>query len=389
MGFSVDSFLNSASKTITDRAVSGVTNAVDNALGGKGYTDLALSVLSSGSSLSTLTSIASLKFDQILDKAATDWFSKLKGDILGAGKGRTAGPLLSLPNAGSKGTLKFPPDLGSYAFVLQFAKYRRPVPLAPSTEEFTQTIYLPLPRELTGGQDMSIQTPETGTFGTMLDAAVLASRNQSATDGTVLSAVDPIMRAGAGFADLLTGGMVSTLGEQSVGATFNPNLSVAYKGPTLREFSFTWEFSPNNVKESDTVQQIVKELQKRSLAAYSVKGTSAYLSYPEMLIPKVVPNDKPGSIGDLMKFKKCMIKSVHFNYAPNGIPSFFKGTKAPQFISVSMSIQEIEYFVSSDFGGAEVGEFSNDVKELGSTITNIFDKITGQTNTPENQPGEK
>ena len=389
MGFSVDSFLNSASKTITDRAVSGVTNAVDNALGGKGYTDLALSVLSSGSSLSTLTSIASLKFDQILDKAATDWFSKLKGDILGAGKGRTAGPLLSLPNAGSKGTLKFPPDLGSYAFVLQFAKYRRPVPLAPSTEEFTQTIYLPLPRELTGGQDMSIQTPETGTFGTMLDAAVLASRNHSVTDGTALAAVDPIMRAGAGIIGAVGGESVVTLGEQSAGATANPNLSVAYKGPVLREFSFTWEFSPNNIKESETLQKIVKEIQKRSLAAYTVAGTSAYLSYPEMLLVKVLPNDKEGSIGDLMKFKKSMIKGAHFNYSPNGIPSFFKGTKSPQFISLSLTIQEIEYFVSSDYGGSAAGGLSADAKDLISTVQSVFNNAIGQTNVPENPPGEK
>lgn len=388
MGFSVDSFLNSASKTIADRAVSGITNTVDKAIGGQGYTDLALSILSSGSSISTLISIASLKFDQILDKAATDWFSKLKGDILGKGKGRTAGPSLSLPDIAPKGALKFPPDLGSYAFVLQFAKYRRPVPLSPSTEVFTQTIYLPLPRELTGGQDMNIQTPETGTFGTMLDAAVLASRTGNVTDGTALSAVDPIMRAGAGIVGALGGEAVVTLGEQSAGATANPNLSVAYKGPVLREFSFTWEFSPNNSKESKTIQKIVEEIQKRSLAAYTVAGTSAYLSYPEMLLVKVLPN-AAGQIGDLMKFKKSMIKSAHFNYAPNGIPSFFKGTKSPQFISLSLSIQEIEYFVSSDYGGSSAAGLSADAKDLISTVQSVFNNATGQTNAPENPKGEK
>jgi hypothetical protein len=375
MGFDVGNFVSSASQGIAERAVSGIKDTIDSSLGGgKGYTDLAASILLSGSSLQTISSIASLQFDNFLDKVADDFFGRLKGSITGSGEGRTPQGLPGNLDSNAAGSLKYPSDLGAYAFALQFAKYKRPLPLSRSTDQITQTIYLPLPRELTGGHQMNLDTPSTGLIGSVYDAAQLAVEKDEITKGTGASVAVPgaVVATGAAAS---RGGLIGRIGkmaaagalsesigaivEQEAGATPNPNLSVTYKGPSLRTFTFTWEFSPNNAQESQMLQKIMEEIQKRSLAAYSVEGSAALLTYPETVKIKVLPSGS-GQIGDLMKFKKGMLSAVDINYSPNGIPSFFKGTKAPTFIGLTLSMQEIEYFVSADYGGTNAGGFSTD-----------------------------
>lgn len=408
MAFNVGDFLGNAGKGIAERAVSGGKNVFDStALGGKGYTDLGVSILSSGGSVEALKSIGSLMIDGLLDKVSDDFFSRLKGDLMGQGQNRTP-QSLGAPSmeAGGAGSLKFPHDLGQYAFALQFSKYKRPVPLSRSQDAITQTIYLPLPRELTGGHQNLLETPSTGLLGSIVDAAVLANETGNITGeeagavaagagvggaAAVVAGVGSATRsrAIARAAQMAAVGMVSEGGaaliEQTLGATPNPNLSVSYKGPTLRTFTFNWEFSPNNAKESETLTKILEEIQKRSLGAYSVEGSSAILSYPETVQVKILPGGK-GQIGELMKFKKAMVNAVDVNYAPNGIPSFFKGTKSPTFIAMTIVIQEIEYFVSADYGGTNAAGYSQDIDDLAAWGKEQFGALAEYENPPEENP---
>jgi hypothetical protein len=414
MGFNVGDFISDAASSVANRAISGVVDKVDSALGGGGYTGLGVSILSSGASVQTIESIASLKFDQLLDNIADDFFGRLKGSITGSDQGRlpTSIPGSTSIDLGGAGTLKFPHDLGQYAFALQFAKYKRPVPLSRSTDEITQTIYLPLPRELNGGHQMNLATPETGLIGSVVDASMLAIEKGGVDGGTAASVALPAASLAVGAAASATGVIgivgkmaaagalsdsVSAVVEQTVGAVPNPNISVSYKGPALRTFQFNWEFSPNNANESQILQNILTEIQKRSLAAFSVEGSSALLSYPETVKVKVLPGG-PGEIGDLMKFKKAFVSGIDIRYAPNGLPSFFKGTKAPTFIGLTITLQEIEYFVSADYGGTNAGGFSEDANNAVEWIKNqvtsvgtasgLGDLFGGTNNAPENPPEE-
>lgn len=368
MGFDVGAFVNNETKQLTDRATSGATDKIDGLLGGQGFVNLAASILSSGGAISTLTSIASIKFDQVVNKAADDFFGKLKGSILGQGKGRTPSPTNILTEATSKiagDALKYPSDLGNYSIMFQFMKYNRPAPLVASTDKNTVAILLPLPRELLGGHDISIQSGETGTPGALLDAAALANQH-GVTNGTAASIAYPLVSAGLTILGQISPEAVSAV-EQTAGAIVNPNISAIYKGPVLREFTFSWEFSPNNPAESKKLQAILQEIQKRSLAGFTISGSSAYMSYPEMVIPRILP-DGPGQIGDLMKFKKCLVKAIKMNYGPSGIPAFFRDTQAPTFIGVTMAVQEIEYFTTKDYGGTDGAGFSTDIAKAATDL---------------------
>ncbi len=394
MGFDVGKFVNNASKSIANRAVTQVKNTSESAIGGQGYVDLATSVLSSGASIQTIKSIASLKFDQFLDKTADDFFSRLKGSITGQGKGRVptgSSNTSAIGESVGASNSMYPHDLGEYRIALQFAKYKRPLPLSRAITEITHTIYLPLPRELHSGHQMELATPQTGMIGSLVDAAFLANENSAVTAGTAASAAVPGAAAATGVAASRAGILgqvgkmaavgaasesISAMVEQTIGATPNPNLSVSYKGPQLRTFNFTWEFAPTNAKESVTLQKILEDIQMRSLAAYSVEGSSAILSYPNTVTPKVYPNKK-GAIGDLLKFKRSMISNIVIDTAPQG-KAFFKGTKAPVFINLAISIQEIEYFVASDYGGSNNAGFATEIEQAFKDLTNGTVTMAGE-----------
>ena len=90
-------------------------------------------------------------------------------------------------------------------------------------------------------------------------------------------------------------------------------------------------------------------------------GAANVLGYPEMVQITLEPDMKE----ILYKFKPCMISSVNVNYAPNGIPSFFAGTKYPTAIEFQVSLQELEIFTSQDFGGQN----GRAVKDIGAILT--------------------
>lgn len=363
MGFDVSKFVTQAGSSVVDRATNG---AVSSASG----VALGASVLASGASLNALQSVVSSGIEQIAGNAIGDIFSKLKSSILGQVPGRC--PPISpqaLDKLAGRDHLSYPDDLGEYMFRLQFQKYRRPVPLGTSVPTITQTIYLPLPKELHSGHSIDLQAGQTGFVGSVANAALLAHQNRN-KDALQQIQADNREALGAGAALWAAGAIpfvgdqLQAIGSQTFGIVTNPNLSVTFQGPQLRQFQFTWEFSPNNEAESKKLQQILESIQQRALTRYMNSGSSAILAYPETCTPHALP-DGPGNIGDLIRFKNSMINSVDVNYAPNGIPSFFKGTKAPTFIGLSIAFQEIEYFTSSDYNG----DVASGISVQGSQIT--------------------
>ena len=69
-------------------------------------------------------------------------------------------------------------------------------------------------------------------------------------------------------------------------------------------------------------------------------------TFPEILDIKLFPDDK-----FMYKFKPCVLKGMSVDYAPNG-PSFYRRTDAPTAVSISLDLQEIEFWTKNDFGPA-------------------------------------
>ncbi len=259
---------------------------------------------------------------------------------------------------------------------LQFGAYSRPNPFQPAEIKPEFVAFLPLPTEMGDMMTIDYSSSELDTVGDI--ANVLGSGTGAGTSAiaALMRDSDKIIDAGGkalgdtGIAGLgLVGGAlqrgskgISTVIEQALGVAPNPNPSLAFRGPSLRSYTFSWMFHPNNINESIRLQKFIRELKKRSLPSTTVANVTALLNYPQMCQVNLYPWDKGGvgtwgwSSNSFLRFKKSVIRSVNVNYAPNGVPSFFEHTRHPVFAAVSITFNEIEFFTSEDWSVGSVDE---------------------------------
>lgn len=272
--------------------------------------------------------------------------------------------------------------LGPYYCSLKFAKYSRPKPFDTSKFESTKTIILPLPSELMDTTSVDYSTTELETVGDILNGNVSsglaafglrqAGGQLSEMGGAGLAAASQMLGADQSLADRISNSAQKVLDpdritsaiQAEMGIAPNPNQTVVFKGPKLREFSFSWTFYPDSPTESANIKRAIAEIRKRSLP-FSVRGTSSgVLGYPEMVLINFYPWDNDTAINNnpygwtensIIRIKRCVVDRVAVNYAPNNVPAFFQGTTMPVAIRLEISLRELEYMMAEDYmeGGIE------------------------------------
>jgi hypothetical protein len=140
-------------------------------------------------------------------------------------------------------------------------------------------------------------------------------------------------------------------------------MAVSFQNVNLKRYNFTWRLSPNNKSESQELEDIVLNLQSGSLP----KRGPFLLDFPDVVQLDMLPSG-------LFHFKPMVIDSVVVNYAPSGVPSFFKnddGTskKYPTEIELSISLKELDIHTSDDprYSFTKVGQEIRDETQVGFT----------------------
>lgn len=402
MAFNTNSYINQASKTLTDRAIGAVGEPLAKALGSLKIGSIGSSLVGAGNSIDTIKSIASLRLDQIVDLYGSDLFDQLEigggrasspqglkseVDVLGFLNGDPQTKIDNCEVTSPATMLNYPADLGEYFLSIQFMDYHRPSPTKAPIVTNSKTINLPLPESLIDYNGVQFSTPDLGVVGTIADLMDNANEGEATNIGIRLS-VGAAREAGKATgrgtttsigkrigARTIAGALADNVGviaEQATGAILNPNITTAFRGPSLRKFTMKWEFSPNNPKESETLKKIVDEIRKRELPGMSFADSVAILSYPQMCQLTLHP------INDLIKYKRMVIESANINYSPQGMPSFFKGTKLPVFTGLEIQFLEIEYFLSEDYGGADLYAKGTSGRGAGNDFKNIIQGITNK-----------
>lgn len=148
------------------------------------------------------------------------------------------------------------------------------------------------------------------------------SNNQSNADLTRLGAIRLANKVGG--AEIAEG--ISIAGA----VTMNPNVRSAFKGVSIREFSFTFKFIPKSKEESETVGEIIKRFR---IAAYpeSIRagGIDYGFKFPDMFDIKVrykTANGAEVKIGQ--KFQKCFLKGISTSYNPSTMTFHKDGSPA-------------------------------------------------------------
>jgi hypothetical protein len=233
----------------------------------------------------------------------------------------------------------YPPDLGKYYMRLDFMDYERPAPFTAATVLTEYSVALPVPAGLVEYYDNKWDTPDLGIIGDIADA--FTRKDGSLLDTAASTAGAGIRRAIGNVSDA-AGVAIS----QGLGAIPNPNVTAAFRGPNLRQFSFSWTFAPKTPEESKKIQAIVRGIKKRILPIMN-SGTTSLLGYPSMIQPSLFLGVNEGKSA-LFQFKKCVMPRMNVSYSPTGIPTFFKSTNLPTFVQLAITLVEIEYWTEDD-----------------------------------------
>ena len=283
-------------------------------------------------------------------------------------------------NAGSgdADTLQYPNNIGKYFLSMRFAEYQRPAPQVRGNLVYENAIQLPIPKNLSEAFNIRISAENQGTPGGIADAiqagsALLKSGKTGETAEFALNAAAAL----AAGAVIGMAGEFGTVAAQGLKAVPNPHAAALFSGIDLRSYSFEWIFAPKNPNESANIQSIIKRIKQNSLPTYSKLGTAA-LQYPRLVQINLYPWAADNS--EFLLYKPSLIQYVGVNYAPNGIPSFFQGTKLPTFISLTISFLETEYFTGHDYGAESYNDnYSKAVEaaekfavNAGNTVSNYF-----------------
>ena len=142
---------------------------------------------------------------------------------------------------------------------------------------------------------------------------------------------------------------VDQLTARSSGQIINPNMELLFSGPALREFSFTFKFTPRFKKESDVVRDIIKVF-KRNMKPKGSGGD--FLTTPNVFRIKYMMGAEEHKF--LNKFKICALKSVRVNYTADGVyATYHDGT--PISMEMELGFSELTPIYNEDYD-----EYGND-----------------------------
>ena len=136
---------------------------------------------------------------------------------------------------------------------------------------------------------------------------------------------------------------------RSTGEILNPNMELLFGGPTLRNFRFSFKFTPRNEKEAEQVKLIIRAF-KRNMAPQAQGGTlnsgNWFLKTPNVFKLRYRTGRKNHPF--LNRFKQCFLSDVQTTYTADGVYSTYDdGT--PVSMTLDLSFKEIQPIYDIDY----------------------------------------
>lgn len=305
-----------------------------------------------------------------IQNAVTGGISSLMGQLSSASENLPKAlpvpgisPSEVMANLVSDGPLTFPPDVGPYFMSFSFYEYTKPLATKAPIKNRTALIHLPLPPNLVEQFQMQYDSIQMGQLvnlaqealgngdGSLIDAA----KNMSGGDvAKALMASEGVSKSVAGAAGGFLGGQIgAAIAQQGVDAIYqsggftpNPHVGLMFKGVNLRpNHTFVYKLAPKTPAESAKIREIVRQLKVRMHPATDPLNLT--FNYPDLC--DITINRPLGASGEMFKFKTCFLEGMSVDYAPNGVPTFFAGTREPTEVEISLSFKEAEIFTRKDF----------------------------------------
>ena len=280
-------------------------------------------------------------------------------------------------NQNTNAGLYFPSDIGHHAMILNFKEYAYGGSAHVATVG-QDSIVLPLPKSLQDNLNVKVGSDELGILGSltaeasggalsisnlsdarskltnMFGKGVQAEEERlsdvgSIADGLQLAAESSLFLARAGLGSVAPD--IAKGISAGAGTAINPYATLVFSGVDLKVHNFEWLLSPDTPAESETLQKIIKTIQRHitpEMQDVAGSGASGTLSRGLMRYPSMVDCFFHGIDHNYFyKLKTSMISQFNVDYAPNGI-ALNKGGR-PSAVILTMIMTEAAIHTKSDY----------------------------------------
>jgi hypothetical protein len=133
---------------------------------------------------------------------------------------------------------------------------------------------------------------------------------------------------------------------RATGGIINPNLELLFQGPSLRNFTFTFDMSARESKEAEEIKKIIRFFKQ----GMSVKRASSYLFLKSPNIFEIkyengANTDHPW----INKIKTCALQNCSVNYTPAGNYATYEDGAMTQY-NMTLTFSEIDPVYDDDYG---------------------------------------
>ena len=251
-------------------------------------------------------------------------------------------------------------------------------------EDVLFTTILPIPMGLADTNAVTWGEDTLGPFGELVAGAAASGMNsQNRNIGEVAQSMMNSIASGtanfgentsnesktriqnylAGMAANIAGANVdpSSLMTRSSGSIMHSNLELLFKGVNLRQFGYSWEFSPRNEDEAMEVKHIIR-LFKQAMSPSDGSspgvgggggGTSWFIESPAIFQLQFMQGGRAHPF--LHSFKPCAMTDISMNYAASAMHSTYDdGT--PVHMQMRCSFKEINPIYNEDYDHPSAGE---------------------------------
>lgn len=233
----------------------------------------------------------------------------------------------------------------------------------------TDTIFLPLPANITDTFQVRVQRFDQGTTGDVVSSLLsdIDINKLGVTDlaGAIVSGVAknlPNLEGGTigeivsnidkDLAFLVRKGVDNVLPNQGrnidagTGTFINPKAALSFEGVEMKTHSFDWSIAPKSPAESENLRLIIDTIRKNMLPTYVNTNViqRAMFKYPAMVDIFFVGIDQMY----YFYFKTCMVQQFTTNFSPNSI-AVLKGGR-PAMVQMTLNVIETDIHTAEDYG---------------------------------------
>lgn len=247
--------------------------------------------------------------------------------------------------------LSFPPDYSEkFHFKIKMGEFSRNLLTGSQLilGSVKDTIILPMPSSLKNDHGILYSTEEFGIAMGQIEN--LAGQISSQLQGlqTRNPSNSPVSSGSAAAATVLgaasnTPVLGNIINKVASGVALNRWLTVMFKGPTYKKYTFSWVLSPRNENESIIIKKIYDKINYE--AAPRIGRGNLFFEFPTIFQCEFSnhPNISEQS-GQMFGFKPAVVEGCSIDLSPGGHASFYS-SGYPTSISISLAFQELEFWL--------------------------------------------